>query len=110
MIISTQRTYESIDLTQPVPKRSSRRTKRKSSAWTEMRHNHLAVYPECRVCGATDAVVVHHLRYRGKRGESERPGDLITLCEFHHNELHRVVGSGPLVEGTLNFLRLRRRH
>lgn len=59
-----------------------------------MRTNHLKTYPECRVCADRREVVVHHLRYRGKRGVSERPGDLVTLCKIHHDALHKIVGPG----------------
>jgi hypothetical protein len=62
--------------------------------WSKLKQNHLLTYPECRVCGDRQDVVVHHLRYRGKRGEAEHSGDLVTLCSFHHNALHRVVGPG----------------
>lgn len=59
-----------------------------------MRTQHLMTYPECRVCEDDREVVVHHLRYRGQRGVSEQPGDLITLCTVHHDALHRIVGPG----------------
>lgn len=104
MIINTTRTYKSIDLTKPPPKRR-KRGKLPPSAWDRMRQNHLEVYPECRVCGVTERVVVHHLRYRGQRGKSEQPGDLMTLCSFHHDDLHRRHGkNGSLVEFTLAYV------
>jgi hypothetical protein len=63
------------------------------SAWDSMRKDHLALYPECRICGDINkGNHVHHLRYRGtmeqKRGTYERPGDLVTLCAGHHYGLH----------------------
>lgn len=61
-------------------------------------------YPECRVCGTRDDVVVHHLRYRGARGYSELPGDLITLCATHHNSLHRDLGRTPVVNLQLAWI------
>ncbi len=75
-------------------KRRGHQPKGAQAAWRKMRANHLAVYPECRICGDTENVVVHHLRYRGKRGESEKPGDLMTLCAFHHDRYHQRVGRG----------------
>lgn len=73
--------------------------------WKKMRKDHLAVYPECRVCGTLNDVVVHHLRYRGKRGESERPGDLMTLCAEHHNALHAtILPKRTSVHGTIEFV------
>lgn len=71
-------------------------------AWKKMRKCHLTTYPECRMCSDTDDVVVHHLRYRGRRGESERPGDLVTLCRGHHDALHR---SGSGLAHSLAFIR-----
>lgn len=73
--------------------------------WKAMRLKHLAVYPECRICGTETDVVVHHVRYRGPRGKSERPGDLVTLCANHHNDLHRVLGPTPKLDYQLSFIR-----
>lgn len=74
-------------------------------AWRIMRRAHLDIYPECRVCGDTDDPVAHHLRYRGKRGESERPGDLVTLCRWHHDDFHRTLGRrGTGVEATIDYI------
>jgi ribosomal protein L32 len=73
---------------------SSRKRRHPSNAWWQLRANHLAAYPECRVCGVVDHV--HHLCYRGQKGTSERPGDLITLCELDHNGLHHALGQRGL--------------
>lgn len=62
-----------------------------NKAWKQMRLNHLRVYPECRACGTLDNPHVHHVLYRGQRGKSELPGDLMTLCTRHHSELHALV-------------------
>lgn len=72
-------------------------------AWKKMRATHLLTYPECRACGTRDDVIVHHLRYRGKRGESELPGDLMTLCRTHHNEYHRLYKLRGLVENSITY-------
>jgi hypothetical protein len=74
-----------------------------------MRANHLALYPECRICEDPNDVAVHHLRYRGKRGVDEKPGDLVTLCRFHHDEFHRIYGTagrhrGSLVQKTIRYI------
>lgn len=74
-------------------------------AWQSLRKNHLLTYPECRACGTEEDVVVHHLRYRGPRGTSERPGDLMTLCVTHHDDLHRRCPTGSLVGNTLAYVR-----
>lgn len=76
-----------------------------------MRKNHLLTYPACAICERTEPVVVHHLRYRGKRGESELPGDLVTLCEHHHDDLHRQLrkkGNHALIQGTLDYIATKR--
>ncbi len=45
---------------------------------------------------------VHHIRYRGKRGKSELPGDLVTLCRECHFGLHDELGRrGLTVESQL---------
>lgn len=69
-----------------------------------MRKNHLATYPECRACGDPEHVVVHHLRYRGKRGRSELPGDLVTLCKWHHDDLHRRLGRTPSLQAQYDYI------
>lgn len=104
MITQRTRNNLSVDLTKPKPRSTARGRQR--SAWTTMRKNHLLVFPECRACGSTTRVVVHHLRYRGKRGESEQPGDLVTLCAFDHDQLHYQHGSTPSVEKSLEYIRL----
>ena len=78
--------------------------------WKRMRRNHLDVYPECRACGGPGSVV-HHLRYRGPRGRSEKPGDLVTMCPPCHSALHASYGPmhSPiskvgLVRHTLDFI------
>lgn len=48
----------------------------------------------CAICFGPGEVV-HHLRYRGKRGFSEHPQDLVVLCRRHHDDLHRRRFDGP---------------
>ncbi len=76
----------------------------RTSAWLKMRRNHLLTYPECRGCGTRDKVIVHHIRYRGKRGESEMPGDLMTLCAFHHDEYHHLYKLQNLTANSLAYV------
>jgi 5-methylcytosine-specific restriction endonuclease McrA len=85
----------------------------KKNPWLTMRANHLALYPECRICEDVEDVVVHHLRYRGKKGVDEQPGDLVTLCRFHHDGFHRIYGTagrhrGSLVRNTLEYIKVAR--
>lgn len=75
-------------------------------AWQKMRDTHLLTYPECRGCGTLDDVVVHHLRYRGKRGQSERPGDLMTLCRTHHDDYHRRYKLEGLIANSLAYVEM----
>ena len=64
--------------------------KPRDAAWFKLRRRHLAIYPECRACDSLADPCVHHLTYRGgKRGEKERPGDVMTLCRGCHDDLHR---------------------
>lgn len=77
---------------------------KKNVAWKRMRVVHLMTYPECRACGTRDEVVVHHIRYRGKRGESEQPGDLMTLCRFHHDDYHHRHRLNALVANSLAYV------
>lgn len=74
--------------------------------WRAMRANHLMAYPDCRICGDENDPCVHHLRYRGRRGMSEVPGDLMTLCRAHHDHLHKTYVRGTsLVDHTLTYVR-----
>ena len=56
-------------------------------SWGTMRDEHLLTYPECRVCESSYEQRVVHVRYRGEKGVSERPGDLVTLCVTHFDNL-----------------------
>ncbi len=78
----------------------------KETAWQRTRKNHLATFPLCAVCEDDSDLVVHHLRYRGKRGESEISGDLVTLCRWHHDDLHHKhrLAKGSLVRFTIDYI------
>lgn len=81
--------------------------------WKIMRIEHLRVYPECRVCyDENPSNHVHHLRYRGSvangnAGTFERPGDLVTLCKFHHDALHaqHKKQGGDLAKFTIEYIK-----
>lgn len=45
----------------------------------------------CRFCGKTDNLQVHHVIYRSGGGKHER-GNLITLCNEHHDTVHSDKG------------------
>lgn len=73
-----------------------------SPAWVQVRKSHLANWPVCVVCKTSENLHVHHLRYRGrKRGEAEEPEDLMTLCKFHHDDLHKKFKSSNRPWGQL---------
>lgn len=83
-----------------------RKRTQRNPRWKCMRESHLKTYPECRVCEDTADVVVHHLRYRGRRGHSEQPGDLVTMCRFHHDDFHgQWLGRrGTGVQATIDYI------
>mgnify|MGYP001570314810 CR=1 FL=1 len=74
-----------------------RRRKRSAagSPWARMSREIRLVADRCAICPAPSEVV-HHLRYRGKRGVSEHPQDLVPLCRHHHDDLHRQGFDGPV--------------
>jgi 5-methylcytosine-specific restriction endonuclease McrA len=78
--------------------------RRRGEEWAALRANHLRTYPECRVCDSDRNTVVHHLRYRGPAGSSERSGDLVTLCASCHDELHRQLGRTPKMAWQLDYI------
>lgn len=59
--------------------------------------------PAC-LSNTAEDVVVHHLRYRGKLGEAERPGDLMTLCRTHHDDFHATYNRRDLIANTLRYV------
>lgn len=84
------------------------RAKRKyaTEGWRKMRARHLMTYPECRVCGDENDVAVHHLRYGAQKGTTEQPGDLMTLCRSHHDDLHRKHKKNEsLIDHTLAYVK-----
>lgn len=69
--------------------------------WRKARLRHLQLYSECYICEDPSNLHVHHLRYSGQRGFRERPGDLVTLCKFHHMEFHDTYGRRLGKEGAV---------
>jgi hypothetical protein len=44
---------------------------------------------------------------------AEKPGDLVTLCRFHHDDFHRLYGTagrhkGSLVDNTIAYIEEKR--
>lgn len=78
--------------------------KRRGPEWRHLRAAHLRTYPECRVCESDQEVVVHHVRYRGRAGLTERPGDLVTLCSHHHRLLHNDLGRTPGLDAQMEWI------
>ena len=47
---------------------------------------------KCQNCGRASQLQVHHLRFRSALGDDDIE-NLITLCFFCHEEIHRSIGS-----------------
>ena len=101
----------------PIPKKNPVRLARRrkaytaflrSKAWREQRQRVLerdggecqaivkCVWPNgqaiLRGCRSTTSPTIHHLKYSPRGIEHTPDKDLITLCRFHHNELHALEG------------------
>lgn len=71
------------------PKRRRRRTGlANDKRWPHLSRTLRSITDHCVVCLSGDRLVVHHLRYRGRRGAHERPEDLVVLCVECHDALH----------------------
>lgn len=44
---------------------------------------------KCKVCGSNDNLQVHHWTYENLYNELEHLDDLITVCERHHQIIHK---------------------
>lgn len=53
---------------------------------------------QCRVCGSTQDVDVHHIRFRSVGGGIDS-SNLATICRLHHADLH---GYRLAIEGDAN--------
>lgn len=49
---------------------------------------------QCRMCGSTDRIAVHHTHYRNLGKELTE--DLCTLCHQCHEHTHEMAGKGAL--------------
>jgi len=69
-----------------------------SDIWKQQKAKFLSGNPRCARCGRTTRLVLHHLRYEDKDGESilgrETKDDLVVLCWDCHNGLHKKYGRG----------------
>ena len=57
-----------------------------SPHWRKFRKGILAVNKQCRICGATSYLNVHHLSYDTLFYECYE--DVVVLCEDHHKDFH----------------------
>ena len=46
-------------------------------------------HPKCEVYGFPTLEPPHHIKTRGAGGK-DNPGNLITLCHYHHVEVHKI--------------------
>lgn len=65
----------------------------RSGSWPRVRAEHLEREPECRVCGTTSGLAVHHrVPVHIDPSRELDPMNLITLC--NENGCHYLVGHG----------------
>jgi hypothetical protein len=62
----------------------------KSNKWKKKRREALDYHgAACASCGATDNLHIHHINY--SHWGNEKMTDLIPLCEYHHNLVHKLI-------------------
>ena len=44
--------------------------------------------PYCQLCGSTNWLEIHHIVYRSENGSNDER-NLIRLCKYHHQEMHK---------------------
>lgn len=74
----------------------------KSTAWKKRRLSFLDSNPSCYACHSKEKLNVHHIRYQTPFDGKEPDGNLLSLCEPCHNELHSNPGSAE--DATIAFL------
>ena len=63
----------------------------RSNEWTWLRTEVLARdHFKCQVCGSIHNLAVHHITYINLGAEQLE--DLVTLCNFHHQSIHDLLG------------------
>lgn len=63
----------------------------KSEWWTKRKNQYFKRYGRrCEVCGSTEKIQLHHKLYGKYYHELDR--DLVALCFFHHDQLHKGIG------------------
>lgn len=64
-----------------------------SEGWRVRKANYFSKHPRvCRICKGKDRIHLHHQTY--ERVGCERDGDLVALCEFHHDLVHAYYSIG----------------
>lgn len=80
-------------------KRAADRVLSKHAATVRERDGH-----RCRVCGSTNELHVHHIRYRSQGGDHS-PSNLVTLCRVCHEKVHaktlRLMGNAEYGLGSM---------
>jgi len=63
----------------------------KSARWKRKRIQALDYHgAECACCGSTNKIHIHHISYLNYPG-NEKMTDLIPLCEYHHQLVHKLI-------------------
>lgn len=69
-------------------RQASKRGRAKTAAYMPLRNAVLERDGHCVLCPATTDLDVHHRKLRSRGGEDAHE-NLVTLCRFHHNVVHR---------------------
>ena len=88
-----------------VPNRLTYPEYMQSSLWEERKNRYYRDYGRlCRACGTFQNIHLHHMKYTAFDG-TEPDGNLIPLCERHHDEFHRLNGSSKdMIAKTYQFI------
>lgn len=63
----------------------------KSKFWRKRRSDYFKIYGrKCEICGHSKIVQLHHKLYADYG--SEKDENLVALCRFHHEEIHKALG------------------
>lgn len=70
---------------------------KRSDEWPKSRAEHLALFPNCAVCGGTEKLEVHHIKPFHLHPEEELDqNNFVTLCEANKDGFDCHLGFGHL--------------
>lgn len=65
----------------------------KSKWWTERKNKYYQAHGrKCAVCNSSSYMNLHHIWYGGYGNEPDE--QLIAFCHYHHEEFHKIYGTG----------------